>query len=106
MPPSQSEPAPAAQPPRSSEPDLAYALVISTGPDEFVVVGQGVSLSAAPETPGPKIAGFASIDEGRYEKGLWIPGRRLNGDESGGGARASIRGPGIGVLKIKLYRYE
>jgi Domain of unknown function (DUF5597) len=83
-----------------------FALIINTAPDEFVIAGQSVSLTAAPETAGPQTAGFGSIDEGRFEKGVWVAGRRLNGDESGGGSRASIRGPDIGVLKIRLYRYE
>ncbi len=97
---------PAGQAPRPAQPNLGFALVLNTAPDEFVLAGEGVSLTAVPDTPGPKIAGFGSIDEGRYEKGAWIPGRRLNGDESGGGSRASLRGPEIGILKIKLYRYE
>ena len=96
----------AAGAPRPAQQDQGFALVIHTGPDEFVMAGQDVSLTATPETPGPKLAGFGSIDEGRYEKGVWIPGRRLNGDESGGGTRASIHGQGVGVLKIKLYRYQ
>ena len=83
-----------------------FALAVQTAPDEFVVAGENFSLTAAPETPGPRMAGFGSIDEGRYEHGTWIPGRRLNGDESAGGSRASIQGAGLGVLKIRLYRYE
>ena len=92
------------QPP--SPPQHSFALVINTSPDEFVVIGQAFSLTAATDSPGPKIAGFGSIDEGRYEKGVWTPGRRINGDESGGGNHATLRGQGVGVLKIKLYRYE
>ena len=96
----------AVQPPRPPQQNLGFALVINTAPDEFVLVGQGFSLTAAPDNPGPKIAGFGSIDEGRFVNGTWIPGRRINGDESGGGSRASLRGEGVGILKIKLYRYE
>lgn len=96
----------AAQASRPPQPNQGFALIINTGPDEFLLVGQGFSMTAAPETPGPKIAGFGSIDEDRYEKGMWIPGRRINGDESGGGSRGSIRGPYVGMLRIKLYRYE
>ena len=95
-----------AQPPRPPQQNLGFALVINTAPDEFALVGQDFSLTAAPDTPGPKIAGFGSIEEGRYEKGTWLAGRRINGDESGGGNRASLRGQGVGVLRIKLYRYE
>jgi hypothetical protein len=37
---------------------------------------------------------------------VWIPGRRINGDENGGGTRMQLRGQGIAIQKIKLYRYE
>jgi hypothetical protein len=90
----------------SREPRLGFGLVVNTAPDEFLLVGRGLSMVAAPESDGPRFAGFGSIDEGRYEKGIWIPGRRINGDESNGGTRASLRGPAIGILKIRLYRYE
>ena len=98
--------APAAQPPGRAKQNQSFALVINTAPNEFVLVGQGFSLTATSDTPGPSIAGFGSIEEGRYEKGVWIPGRRLNGDESSGGNRASLRSTGVGILKIRLYRYE
>ncbi len=84
----------------------SFALLLNTAPDEFVIVGQGFSLTFAPDTPGPKVAGIGTIDEGRYEKGAWIPGRRINGDENGGGTRLMVRGQGVGIQKIKLYRYE
>lgn len=96
----------AAQPPGQAQQNQSIALVINTAPNEFLLVGQGFSLTATSDTPGPKIAGFGSIEEGRYEKGVWISGRRLNGDESSGGNRASLRSAGIGILKIRLYRYE
>jgi len=86
--------------------NLGFALIINTAPDEFLLAGQGFSLTFAPDTPGLKIAGIGTIDEGRYEKGVWIPGRRINGDENGGGTRMQMRGQGIGMQKIKLYRYE
>lgn len=90
----------------SNQPDLSFGLIINTAADEFLLIGRNLSMTAAPETDGAKIAGFGTIDEGRYQKGVWIPGRRINGDESNGGTRASLRGSGIGMLKIKLYRYE
>jgi len=98
--------APAPTTPRPAPPELGYALVIHTAPDEFVLVGQGVSMTPAADGPGPTLAGFGTIDEGHYEKGVWIPGRRINGDESNGGTRAILRGPAPGTLKVKLYRYE
>jgi hypothetical protein len=84
----------------------SFALIINVAPDEYVIAGQGFSLTFAPDTPGPTVAGIGTIDEGRYEKGVWIPGRRINGDENGGGTRMQMRGQGIGIQKINLYRYE
>ena len=101
--------APAVQPAggRGAPPDArAFALILNTAPDEFVIAGQGLSVTFAPDSPGPKIAGIGVIDEGKYENGAWIPGRRINGDENGGGTRMMIRGQGIGIQKVKLYRYE
>lgn len=79
-----------------------FGLMVSTGPDEFLLVGSGLSPSFTPDSPGPKLAGIGSIDEGRFEKGIWIPGRRLNGDEF----RPNLRPGAIGMLKVKLYRHD
>ena len=37
--------------------------------------------------PGDPIVGILSIEEGAYADGRWVPGRRLNGDENGGGSK-------------------
>ena len=37
------------------------------------------------DSPGPARVVISSKDEGHYEKGKWVPGRRLNGDEAGSG---------------------
>jgi len=81
---------------------LAYAGAQTPAPDEFLLVGSGLSPSFTPDSPGPKLAGIGSIDEGRFEKGTWIPGRRLNGDEF----RPNLRPGAIGMLKVKLYRHD
>jgi hypothetical protein len=84
---------------------LNYGLIVNTAPDEFLFVGSGMSVTFSPDSPGPKFAAIGAIDEGHFEAGKWIPGRRLNGDESGGGKRFSVRGPGL-VMKIRLYRHD
>lgn len=84
----------------------SFALIVNTAPDEFVIAGQGFSLTFAPDTPGPKIAGIGFIDEGRFESGVWRAGRRINGDENGGGTRMRMAGRGIEIQRIRLYRYE
>jgi len=79
-----------------------FALVANIAPDEFLFVGSNCTPSFALESgPGRAVIGYK--DEGRYEDGKWIAGRRLNGDESGRG----LPGNGvIGMLRIKLFRAD
>jgi len=98
---------------------LGYALAISTGPDEYYVAGRSVQVTFSPNTPGPQIAGLAAAETGRFEKGRWLPGRRMNGDDvlidynqaaaaannqSGSGLMFGADGPVI--QHVKLYRYQ
>jgi hypothetical protein len=50
--------------------------------------------------------GYASIDEGTYEDGKWIPGRRLNGDENDQGNYWRFDARSIKIEKAVLYRYQ
>ncbi len=78
------------------------ALIANVAPDEFLFVGSNCTPSFALES-GPGRAVIASKDEGHYENGKWVAGRRLNGDEAGRG----LPGNGvIGMLRIKLFRME
>ena len=52
-----------------------FAVAIETAPHELVIVGSGLLLTSGR-------AHIGTIDEGRFENGMWHPGRRLNGDES------------------------
>jgi hypothetical protein len=93
-------------PPQQPQEPASYGLIVSTAPDEFLFIGTGLTASFAADSPGPKIAGIGAVDEGRFEQGKWIPGRRLNGDETNGGSRLQMRGPGIAILKVGLYRHD
>lgn len=99
------QPAQPAGPQQAPAPS-GYGLIIQTGPDEFLFVGTGLSITFAADSPGPKIARIGTVDEGRFERGIWIPGRRLNGDETGGGTRVMLRGPGLTIQQVRLYRHE
>ncbi|HTZ21889.1 MAG TPA: DUF5597 domain-containing protein [Opitutaceae bacterium] len=100
-------------------PALGYAIVISTGPDEFLVAGQDVQVTFKPTTPGPEIAGLERVEAGKFVQSRWIPGRILSGDDilldydlagaaaknqSGSGLRFGADGPT--VQRVKLYRYR
>ena len=78
------------------------ALITNIAPDEFLFVGPQLTPSFALES-GPGRAVVGSKDEGHFENGKWIAGRRLNGDESGRG----LPGNGvIGMLRVKWFRIE
>jgi beta-galactosidase GanA len=86
--------------------EIGYGLLIATGNDEFLGVGKGFRISfTARSDNGPQV-GIASVDEGTFEDGKWIAGRRLNGDENdqGKGWRFDPRQVRIG--KVKLYRFQ
>jgi hypothetical protein len=57
----------------------SYAILISTGPDDYVILGSGIQ--ATFNGPGPSPAAVAMLEEGAYVDGRWVPGRRLNGDD-------------------------
>lgn len=99
--------------------ELGYAIVLWTGPDEYVVAGMDAQVTFVPNTSGAEIAGLLLVEEGTYVSGRWIAGRRLNGDEvqlrydlsvaaqsnqSGSGLRFPAGGPTI--QRVKLYRYQ
>jgi hypothetical protein len=50
--------------------------------------------------------GLGTVDEGVYEEGRWVPGRRLNGDETPEWKALRFRADNCGVQRVKLYRYK
>ncbi len=57
-----------------------FAIVINTAPDEFLFVGSNGDPTFAAESGSGKVI-ISSKDEGRFDHGTWVPGRRINGDE-------------------------
>lgn len=81
-------------------------LVIQLSTDEFLVAGSGVILTFHSNVASKPNAGILSIDEGRYEKGKWISGRRLNGDESHQGRHTRLPYFEFKIHNVKLYQYH
>ena len=96
----------------------AAAIFIATGPDEFYAAGTGVTVTFTPNTPGPPLAGLATVEEGVFVNGRWVPGRRLAGDDTGSHSlvlprlyepadRPALFGPSQkGIHRVTLYRYR
>jgi hypothetical protein len=62
--------------------DHGYALVIAERPDRFIVAGKDVQVTfdAASETG--EVVELDRVEDGNFIDGKWVPGRRLNGDET------------------------
>jgi hypothetical protein len=103
----------------AAEPVPTYAMIIATGPDEYVIAASNTEITFSPNTPGPPIAGLAQVQAGSFVNGVWVPGRWLNGDDvllnyklaeaaatnqSGSGLRFAGGVPTI--QNVKLYRYK
>jgi beta-galactosidase GanA len=86
-----------------SHAEAGYGLIMATGPDEFLGAGKGFRVSFAPPASGPKV-GIASIDEGSFQDGKWVPGRRLNGDENDQGGYWRFDPRHVNIERVKLYR--
>jgi hypothetical protein len=106
-------------PPPQEPPPSAAAVFIATGPDEYYAAGNGVSVTFTPNTPGPPLAGLATVEEGVFVNGSWVPGRRLAGDDAGQGQNLvlprihvvadhpALAGPSTkGIQRVTLYRYR
>jgi beta-galactosidase GanA len=93
--------------PTAQAPDVVSGgLVVALGPDEFVFAGTGITITFEAATPGEPIAGILSAQEGKYVNGLWVPGRRLNGDQTHQGRHIRLVPGKFGIQRIKLYRYH
>jgi len=50
--------------------------------DEYFSGRQRRRRTFTPNTPGPPQAGLATVEEGTFVDGHWVPGRRLAGDDT------------------------
>ena len=83
-----------------------FGLILATGKDEFLGLGKGFRVSFTPRAAtGPQV-GIAAVDEGTFEDGKWVPGRRLNGDENDQGKGWRFDPRHLSVEKVTLYRFE
>jgi hypothetical protein len=104
---------------QAETPPRAGAIFIATGPDEYYVAGNGVTVTFTPNTPGPPLAGLATVEEGAFVDGRWVPGRQMAGDDTIEGDCIQLRWPlgtkvplwaqrwsGEGIQRVTLYRYK
>jgi hypothetical protein len=90
----------------STSPECVAGLFIATGPDDYVIVGRGMNVYFASATNPSEGVGLGTVEEGVYTDGRWVPGRRLNGDETPEWKALRFRADNYAIQRVKLYRYR
>jgi beta-galactosidase GanA len=86
--------------------ESGFGLIMATAPDEFLGAGKGFKVTFVPRASTGKRVGIAAVDEGSFEDGKWIPGRRLNGDENGQGTGWRFDSRRLRIEKVSLYHFD
>lgn len=86
--------------------ESGFGLIMADGKDAFLGVGKGFRVTFLPDPPSGPQAGIAAVDEGTFEQGKWIAGRRLNGDEDDQGTHWRFDSRAVHTEKVTLYRFE
>jgi beta-galactosidase GanA len=93
-----------------SRAEKGFGLIFATGPNEFLGAGTGFRVSfSLPQSAGEAgkaQVGIGTVDEGKFEDGKWIPGRRLNGDENDQGNYWRVDPFQIRIEKATVYKFE
>jgi hypothetical protein len=85
----------------------AGGVIVQVAVDEFLIAGQGITVTFAPVGAGPDQVGLDSVWEGRFDAaGAWRPGRLLNGDQTHQGRHVSLPTGQWQIQRVKLYRYD
>ncbi|MGP7794428.1 GH35 family beta-galactosidase [Sphingomonas sp. CLY1604] len=82
-------------------------MVIQTGPDDFLIAGQGITVTFTGAADGPPLVGIERAEEGTFDAaGQWTAGRVLNGDQTHQGRHIRLPPGEWGIQKVRLYRYR
>lgn len=88
---------------------IAGAIIIQTGPDEFIVAGRSMDIFFTHKDASLRM-GVDITDEGIFDKDKWIPKRRLNGDEvhasTWDGTGPKLMSNKVSIQKISFYTYK
>lgn len=85
----------------------AGGIIIQTGPEDYLIAGQGITVTFAPAGQGPSLAGIDSAWEGHSDaQGHWVAGRLLNGDQTHQGRHIRLAPGKWQIQKVRFYRYQ
>jgi hypothetical protein len=81
--------------------------VIAESDTQYLTAGSGFTLHFAPRSGDPRRrVEILAVEEGRFVKGQWLPGRRLNGDETANGTEVRLKDAQPVVRRVTVCAYE
>jgi beta-galactosidase GanA len=89
-----------------SHAEKGFGLIMATGPEEFVGAGVGFRVKFTSRAADSSQVGIAAVDEGKFQDGQWVAGRRLNGDENDQGNYWRFDPWQLKIEKVQLYKPE
>lgn len=82
-------------------------MIIQIGPEEYLIAGQGITVTFKPAQGDQPLAGIDVAHEGTFDAaGNWKPGRLLNGDQTHQGRHIRLFPGDWQIQRVKLYRYR
>ena len=81
-------------------------MIIKLSPDEYIIAGTGVVVTFQTRSNDGTMSGIGTLDEGHFVSGKWIPGLRMNGDQSHQGRHMNLPGHTFSIQKVHLYKYK
>ncbi|MBV9441851.1 MAG: DUF5597 domain-containing protein [Acidobacteriaceae bacterium] len=86
--------------------DDGAMMVLETKPDEFYVIGSGLTVDFLRDPDvDDHLAGIASIEQISKRDGEWATDRWLNGDQTNQGRQLLMSAHDLHVYRVKLYHY-
>lgn len=92
----------------STQDNASYGgLIVQIGSEEYLIAGQGMTVTFTHLSEATPLAGIDSADEGVFDpRGNWISGRRLNGDQTHQGRHIRLESGKFQIQRVKLYSYR
>jgi beta-galactosidase GanA len=86
--------------------EMAGAVIIQTGTNEFYIAGSGVVATFKSLKDPNERVGILKVDEGIFEEGNWKVLRHLNGDQTHQGRHLRIFKNDFLIQRLSLYTYK
>ena len=80
-------------------------IIVQTAANEFIISGTGKVVTFSTVTNNGKTVGILQADESIYEKGKWMPGRRMKGYRDHQGRHIGISTQEYAIQKVTVYKY-